>query len=159
MIMDGYEYKTILTDGVSVSICFQKSGKKYKENKDINEDNELYINELNDNDLEICKSKKLISIDPGKSNLIFMMDENKNKLRYTASQRKRESLSKRCNRIILFEKKKNQIIEEETKLLYNNCKSVNYKEFKEYIKEKTKLNERLKEFYGNELFRKFRWRT
>lgn len=53
----------------------------------------LYINELNDDDLEICKTKKIISIDPGKSNMIFMMDENKNKLRYTCCQRRRESLN------------------------------------------------------------------
>jgi hypothetical protein len=159
MNMNGYEYKTILTDGISVSICFQKSGKKYKENKNIDEDNELYINELNDDDLEICKSKKLISIDPGKSNMIFMMDEYKNKLRYTAPQRRRESLRKRCNKIILREKQKNQIIEEETKLSSYNCKSVNYNEFKKYIKEKTKLNDNVREFYENELYRKLKWRT
>ena len=35
MKMNGYEYKTILTDGIGVSICFQKSGKRYKENKNI----------------------------------------------------------------------------------------------------------------------------
>ena len=33
-----------------------------------------------DNDLEICKSKKIVTIDPGKSNMVFMMDEDKNKL-------------------------------------------------------------------------------
>ena len=159
MNMNGYEYKTILTDGISVSICFQKSGKKYKENKNIDEDNELYINELRDDDLEICKSKKLISIDPGKSIMIMMMDEDKNKLRYTSCQRRRESLRKRCNKIILREKQKNQIIAEETKLSSYNCKSVDYNEFKEYIKEKTKLNDKVRGFYENELYRKLKWRT
>ena len=159
MNMNGYEYKTILTDGISVSICFQKSGKKYKENKNIDEDNELYINELNDDDLEICKSKKIVTIDPGKSNMVFMMDKDKNKLRYTAPQRRRESLRKRNNNIILREKQKNKIIEEETKLSSYNCKSVNYNKFKEYIKEKTKLNDKVRKFYENELYRKLKWRT
>ena len=58
--MKGYEYNTLLTDGIGVSICFQKICAKYKENKNIDEDNELYINELNDAELEICKSKKLL---------------------------------------------------------------------------------------------------
>mgnify|MGYP004370830821 CR=1 FL=1 len=29
MKLEGYEYKTILTDDIGVSICFQKSGRKY----------------------------------------------------------------------------------------------------------------------------------
>ena len=55
--MNGYEYKTILTDGISVSICFQKrSGKKYKENKNIDEDNDVCIDEICNEDLELCAS-------------------------------------------------------------------------------------------------------
>ena len=157
MKMNGYEYKTILTDGIGVSICFQKI-KKNKIGKN-NENHELYINELCDNDLEKCKSKKIVTIDPGKSNMVFMMDKNKNKLRYTCCQRRRESLRKRCNKIILREKQKNNIIEEETKLSYLNCKSVDYIQFKEYIIEKTKLNDKVRQFYENELYRKLKWRT
>ena len=159
MKMTGYEYKTILTDGIGVSICFQKSGKRYKENKNIDEDNDVYIDELCNKDLEICKSKKLISIDPGKSNMVFMLDENKTKLRYTCCQRRMESLRKRGNKIILREKQKNKIIEEETKLSSYNCKSVNYNEFKKYITEKTKLNNKVRDFYEKELYRKLKWRT
>lgn len=159
MKMNGYEYKTILTDGIGVSICFQKSGKRYKENKNIDEDNDVYIDEICNEDLELCKSKKLVSIDPGKSNMIFMLDENKNKLRYTAPQRRKESLRKRNNNIILREKQKNKIIEEETKLSSYNCKTVNYNEFKKYITEKTKLNNKVRDFYEKELYRKLKWRT
>lgn len=159
MKMNGYEYKTILTDGIGVSICFQKSGKRYKENKNIDEDNDVCIDEICNEDLELCKSKKLVSIDPGKCSLVFMLDENKNKLRYTAPQRRKESLRKRNNNIILREKQKNKIIEEETKLSSYNCKSVNYNEFKKYITEKTKLNNKVRDFYEKELYRKLKWRT
>ena len=114
---------------------------------------------MNDDDLKMCKTKKIVSIDPGKSNMVFMMDKDKNKLRYTAPQRRRESLRKRNNNIILREKQKNKIIEEETNLSSYNCKSVNYNEFKEYIKEKTKLNDKVRGFYENELYRKLKWRT
>lgn len=159
MKMTGYEYKTIQTDGIGVSICFQKSGKKYKENKTIDEDNDQYITDLSKNDLIKCKSKKLISIDPGKKDLVYMVNDDKKKLRYTCCQRRMESLSKRCNKIILRNKKKNKIIKEETKLSKYNCKTVNYKEFKKYIKEKTKLNDKTRDFYEKELYRKLKWRT
>jgi len=85
--------------------------------------------------------------------------EDKNKLRYSCCQRRRESLRKRGNKIILREKQKNKIIEEETKLSSYNCKSVDYNEFKKYITEKTKLNEKVREFYENELYRKLKWRS
>ena len=88
-----------------------------------------------------------------------MLDENKTKLRYTCCQRRMESLRKRGNKIILREKQKNKIIEEETKLSSYNCKSVNYNEFKKYITEKTKLNNKVRDFYEKELYRKLKWRT
>ena len=66
---------------------------------------------------------------------------------------------KRCNKIILREKQKNQIIEEETKLSSYNYKSVNYNEFKKYITEKTRLNDKVRGFYENELYIKLKWRT
>jgi hypothetical protein len=159
MKMNGYEFKTLLTDGIGVSICFQKVGRKYQEFSVVDEDNDVYIDDLCDNDLEIGKSKKLVSVDPGKSNMVFMMDEDKNKLRYTAPQRRKESLRKRCNKIILRNKKKNKIIEKETKLSSYNCKTVNYEHFKDYIKEKTKLNDTVRDFYEKELYRKLKWRT
>ena len=159
MKMKGYEYKTIQTDGIGVSICFQKSGKKYKENKNIDEDNEQYITDLTKEDLIKCQSKKLVAIDPGKSSMVYMSDDNKKKLRYTCCQRRIESLRKRCNKIILRNKEKNNIIKEETKLSKYNCKTVNYKDFKKYIKEKTKLNDKLRDFYEKELYRKLKWRT
>ena len=158
MKMKGYEYKSIQTDGFGVSICFQKVGRKYKEQDNKEDNDEYYISDLNDNDLKICKGKKIVRIDPGKNSLVYMADKDKNKLRYTASQRRIESLRKRCNKITLREKIKNKIIEE-TKLSSYNCKSVDYKEFKEYIKEKTILNDKVKDFYQKELFRKMKWRT
>lgn len=159
MKMKGYEFKTIQTDGISVSICFQKSGKKYRENKNDNDEEEIYINNLSDKDLKECKNKKLVGIDPGKQNLVYMVDKNKNKLRYTVCQRRIESLRKRCSKITLREKVKHKIIDEETNLSSNNCKTVNYEKFKEYIFEKTQLNNRVKDFYEKELFRKMKWRT
>ena len=157
MKMKGYEYKTIQTDGIGVSICFQKIGHKFNQTN-IDKD-DTYISDLSDEDLKLCKKKKIVSSDPNKQSLVYMMDDEKNKLKYTASQRRMESLSKRNNKISHREKVKNKIIEEETKLSKYNCKTVNYDEFKKYITEKTKLNDKLKDFYEQELFRKLKWRT
>jgi len=159
MKMKDYEYNTIQTDGIGVSICFQKKGKKYRQNKCIEQDDEIYINKLTNEDIQKCKNKKLVSVDPGKHSLVYMLDENKNKLRYTAPQRRIESLRKRNSKIILREKIKNEIIKKETKLSKYNCKTVNYNNFKKYITEKTKLNDDVKLFYEKILFRKLKWRS
>ena len=119
---------------------------KIKDNEKLTDEEELYINNLSDKDLKECKNKKLVGIDPGKQNLVYIVDKNKNKLRYTACQRRIESLRKRCSKITLREKVKNKIIEEETKLSSENCKKIDYEKFKEYIIGKTQLNDKVKDF-------------
>jgi len=159
MKMKGYEFKSIQTDGIGVSICFQKIGITKKEKKECIKEDEFYISDLTDEELEKCKKRKIISIDPGKQSLVYMIDENKNKLRYTASQRRVESYRKKNSMILHWEKLNNNIIEEETKLSDQNNKTVNYEKFKNYIKEKTIMNNKLKDFYNQELYRKLKWRS
>jgi hypothetical protein len=53
----------------------------------------------------------------------------------------------------------NNIIEEETNLSNKNCKTTDYNKFKIYIKEKTILNDKVKNFYEKNIHRKFKWRT
>ena len=88
-----------------------------------------------------------------------MLDEDNKKLRYTACQRRIESYRKKCNMISRWEKLNNNIIEEETKLSNQNCKTIDYNKFKIYIKEKTILNDKVKNFYEQDIHRKFKWRT
>jgi len=155
----GYEFKTIQTDGFGVSICYQKIGKNSNQNNEYIECDDLYITDLDDEEIEKCKKRKLVSIDPGKHSLVYMLDEEKKKLRYTASQRRVESYRKKYNMISRWEKLNNNIIEEETKLSIQNCKTVNYEKFKLYLQEKTRLNDKIKSFYEKDIHRKFKWRT
>ena len=155
----GYEFKTIQTDGFGVSICYQKIGKNSNQNSEFIEYDDLYITDLDDEEIEKCKKRKLVSIDPGKHSLVYMLDEEKKKLRYTASQRRVESYRKKYNMISRWEKLNNNIIEEETKLSIQNCKTVNYEKFKLYLQEKTRLNDKIKSFYEKDIHRKFKWRT
>lgn len=153
---EGYKFTSIQTDGIGVSIIFEKN-KKHKKSEE--SDNEFYIDELNDEELNHIKNRKIISADPGKQNLVMLLDENNNKLRYTNVQRRAESLRKRNKRITDIERLKNKIQEKESILSIQNSKTVVYEKFKKYIIEKTKLNEELKDFYERELFRKLKWRT
>ncbi len=101
MKLKGYEFASIQTDSIGVSICFKKIGLTKRELSNNEEYEETYITDLSDEDLEICKNKKIVSIDPGKQNMVFMVDEKGNKLRYTCCQKRIESLRKRNHKITM----------------------------------------------------------
>ena len=152
----------IQTDGIGVSLSFIRNDlvdKKYgSKTEKIVEDNYRYIEDCNDNELRNFDNKNVVGLDPGKKYLTYMVDKNNNTLKYSSTQRRVESLAKRNSRILLTEKKKNNIIEKETLLSELNCKTIDYQKFKDYIKEKTKLNNELQEFYITDLWRKMKWR-
>ena len=50
------------------------------------------------------KERTVVGVDPGKFNIVYMTDGEK-KLRYTAYQRRTETMAKRNQRILLTEKK------------------------------------------------------
>ena len=146
---------TLQTDGVAVSLLFVH--KKYTGKRNDAMFQEVDFQSIEDVDVSKLRERKVIGCDPGKFNLVYMTDGH-SKLRYTAFQRRTESMSKRNSRIMANEKVKNNIIEEETKLSDNNSKTVNYDKFKTYLIEKNKLNAKLQDFYHRELFRKLKWR-
>jgi hypothetical protein len=152
----------IQTDGIGVSLSFIRNdlvGKKYGtrlpkiEKKPYN-----YIEDYPDADLKSFSKRNIIGVDPGKKFLLYMVDDNRNTLKYSAPQRRAESMGKRSTRILLNEKNKNKITEKETQLSEENCKTSNYKKFKNYIKDKTKLNISVRDFYIKDLWRKMKWR-
>lgn len=155
----GFHFTTIKTDGVGVSICFERDGYDSKKPKHKTEPKELYLDELSETDLEVCRSRKLVSGDQGKHDLIRMMDDDGIELRYTNCQRRFESKRKRSDRIIRHEKHTHQIEKYEQLLSNVNSKTVNYQRFKEYIKLKTFVDGKVKDFYQEELYRKIRWRV
>ena len=57
-----------------------------------------------------------------------------------------------------MEKKRNNIIEKETHLSFQNSKSVDYDKFKKYLVEKDKLNKETTEFYKRDVWRKMKFR-
>ena len=93
----------IETDGVSCSIILKRKDLKssYKPKTD-KPSSELYIDEVKD--YTVIKEKKIIAIDPGKSDLIYCVDnasKDTNVYRYTQDRRRKIGKSKRFNKLTL----------------------------------------------------------
>jgi len=155
-------HNQIQTDGISCCLLFIRKDlkdKKWGAKVPVLEEQDFYnIEDLSKQQLDTLKDRTIIGCDPGKRSLVYMMDNTGNKLQYTAPQRKRESKAKCNQRILLYERKKNGIIEKETQLSFQNSKSVDYEKFKIYLVEKNKLNKGTIEFYKKDTWRKMKFR-
>ena len=154
----------IQTDGVACSIL--KSPKNcenietYCGAEEFQQKEFPYIDKLSTSKLAKLSQKKIVVADPGKLNLVYMMDEQGSKLRYTCKQRDTESLCKKNRRILSKNKEKNgNIIPAETDLSNYLSTTVQYDKFKDFIKAKDIANEKTREFYEEKLYRKLNWRT
>jgi len=153
----------IETDGVSCSILMLRNdliGKRLPLTKN-GSNIEQYIDELTD--YTNIKNKKIVCIDPGKSDILYCVDnDNKdaNEFRYTQDSRRKECKIKKYAKIILeFKKEKidsKTVIEYETELSKLNRKTLIIKDFKEYIKKKSEINNKLYKFYEKYIFRKLK---
>jgi hypothetical protein len=153
----------IQTDGISCCLLFIRKDlkdKKWGSRIPVLSEQEFHnIEDLSSEQLETLKPRNIVGCDPGKRNLVYMVDETGKKLQYTAPQRKRESKQKCNQRILLQERKKNGIVEKETHLSLHNSKSVNTEKFKIYLVEKQKMNQETQEFYRREVWRKMKFRS
>ena len=152
----------IQTDGISCSLLFIRKDLKDKKwgskVPTLVEQDFHNIEDLSPEQLKEVAPRNIVGCDPGKRSLVYMMDSNGKKLQYTAPQRKRESKAKTNQRILLVEKKRNNIIEKETHLSFQNSKSVDYEKFKKYLVEKDKLNKETLDFYQRDVWRKMKFR-
>ena len=156
----------IETDGISASILLirkDKVGKRIVSRECKTTSNEKYIDELNDITYNIIKNKKIVAIDPGKCDLIYCVDgDNKeaNTFRYSQDQRRKETKLKKYNKLIIKEKETKivgkTIIEYETELSKYNKKSLDLDKYKDYVKNKNKINKIIMDFYSKSLFRKLK---
>lgn len=152
------------TDGVGCSILFIR--KDLVENKKwgskipvVEEKDYPQLEALDEVHLNDLKSRKIIGCDPGKRSLVYMADEEGNRLQYTAPQKRIESKVKRNAYVLGIEKRRSGIIKKETVLSSYNGKTSNYSKFKSYLVEKTRLNNETIEFYQREVWRKMKFRS
>ena len=107
------------------------------------------------------KNKNIVTIDPNLSDLIYCINDEGKKFRYTQDQRRKETKAKKY-RNILQENKINTIIDDknivdyETELSHYNKKTLEFIGFKEYIKHKNKVNIKISNFYTKYIYRKLK---
>ena len=161
----GYSFHHMIsTDGVGVSILFLRKdlvGAKLPNTRK-NISKEIYIDELGD--YTELQSMKIVGIDPGKEDLIYCVDgasKEANVFRSSQNQRRKETKMKKYNNIILAMKTNTiqgrTIIEYETDLSNFNRKTLDVGGFKQYVREKNRMNHILFDFYGKQLFRKLKF--
>jgi hypothetical protein len=154
-------YNQIQTDGISCNLLFIRKdfyNKTYGQKlPEYDEDIEFQIKQLEKLTRDECEKhlkKKLIGIDPGKKDIITMVDEQGNYYSYSNCRRRNDTYTKRSNQILLNEKSKNGIVELETKLSKFNKRTLSSKKFIDYLQEKQTVTTKLQEFYEKPLFRK-----
>ena len=166
---NNYEFNYMIrTDGISVGILFIRTDnqgmplKYYNPNNKPTENTKYIEKEIITDEL---RSKKIVCVDPGCSDLIYCgskdIDGNLETFRYTQNQRRLETRTKKYNKIIeevnntTFINCKN-IKEIESVLSSHNKKTCNYDKFNNYLIEKNKLNLLLFSHYEKTFFRKFK---
>ena len=112
-----------------------------------------YIDEVSKDFLD----GKHLFIDPGKRSLLTMMDDNGNYFSYTNKQRIKETKRIKYSSLLKNYKDKQHITEIENTLSLFNSKTCEIEKFKEYIKEKLKVNDTIATLYQDEKFRQYKW--
>jgi len=112
-----------------------------------------YIDEVSKDFLD----GKHLFIDPGKRCLLQMMDDDGNYFSYINKQRIKETKRIKYSSLLKNYKDKQHITEIENTLSLFNSKTCDIEKFKEYIKEKLKVNDAIAKLYQNEKFRKYKW--
>ena len=164
----------ITTDGVSANIYFIKKDfvnvdiKKSK-NKNLENDNFKYIDDLTNEELKkINEKNNIVMVDPGKNpDLLYMysnyQDKNNKKglfLKYTTKERLTNMKTLKNRKLLKKIKKENlSIIILEKLLMKYNKKTYDYEKCMEYIIIKMIINKYLYDFYNKKIFRKINYRN
>ena len=128
----------IETDGISCSILLLRKDKVNKRVQINSGNKEQYIDELKS--YSKIKNKNIVAIDPKMSDLLYCVDKDdkdRNFYRYTQNQRRKETKSKKYEKIILGYKKEKiegkSVIEWETEISLFNRKSLDINEYKKIL--------------------------
>ena len=164
---NGYEFKYMIeTDGVGCSILFVRDdlkGVRYNPGaaKSSSQRPRYYLDELPPEEKARLRDKRIVAIDPGKSDLIYCVSKGEGgkvkHFRYTHEQRKYEGRTKKYKHMQEQMKKEEGIQEIEAELSKYNHKTLDVDKFIEYVEAKNRDNAKLPAFYEQEVFRKMRW--
>jgi hypothetical protein len=86
-----------------------------------------------------------------------MMNDDGKYFRYSNKQHVKTTKRLKYQRLLANYKEKEGILQKENELKDFNSRSCNYDKFKEYIKNKNKINNELIEQYKKDIFRQYKW--
>ncbi len=159
-VNQGYEFFMLKTDLVGASLMFRK--KISKRNKP-SKCTEKYID--SEDFLNIKVNRNIVGIDPGKSDLIYCTD-GQNRFRYSQVQRNKETeknknrkYSERLKKDTICNDEADSIKDIESGLSQYRSDTSDLDEFIEYITNKNRDEETMREFYSLTYFRKYKWKT
>ena len=143
----------IYTDGYGVSILYNNLN-----NTDNTLKKEKYITDLDNNTLKKLRNKKILGVDPGKRQLVTIVDDKKKKVRYSANQRRVECKYKLKEK--RFRKFKSIIITKiESEFSKHNYKTTKLDTYLELLKLKNKYQKQLANHYKSKIYRKYKFTT
>jgi len=116
-----------------------------------------YLEELDEKQIENLKKVNMVYIDPGKRCLLYIKSDDGKRLRYTNRKHMFKTKRLKYQKLIQNYKNKNGISKIENKLSLFNSKSCDYKKFKEFVKKKNEVNDKLFKKYEEKIFRKYKW--
>ena len=116
-----------------------------------------YLDEISAEELNTVEKSLKVYNDPGKRDLLYMMDDNGNILRYSNSQRMHDTKRLKYQKLISNYRNKNNISKKERKMTDYNSKSCYLTKFQKYIKMKNSLNSQLLTQYEANIFRQYKW--
>jgi hypothetical protein len=112
---------------------------------------------IDDVSLELLKGKKYVVVDPGKHDLLSMMDSEGKQLKYSKRQRDHETKRFKLQTLNFNYRKKLGILKIEETLNGLNVKTCDIDGYKNYLKIKTEANSSLLDLYAQPKFRKLKF--
>ena len=157
----GYEIKSFQTNGISVSLCFSKLGRRRGQKTNSTQiDTDVYVDNLTPEELSIAKHRVLIGDDPGKQSPAYLMNQYREKVRYSTTERRLRAGYVLQEHVLLQEKNRSpSVLEAELELSKQTYKTIDYDRFKACIHLRDRLSSVMMDFYQRELFRKMNWRV
>ena len=116
-----------------------------------------YLEDLTQEQIEELKKCEWVTCDPGKNNLFFFKSSNGIVFRYSNKMHLKRTKRLKYQTLLKNYKDKKEISKIENELSKYNSKTCDFDKFKEYVKEKNKINKLLFEAYEDEIFRKYKW--
>lgn len=112
-----------------------------------------YINEVSADKLE----GNWVVVDPGKRDLLNMMNERGDHLIYSNRQRIKDCKRLKYQRLLQNHRNRLGVTKKETELSSLNSKSCDPDTFQKFVREKNRINSELFDSYRDKRFRQYRW--